>query len=603
MPGQACNPLEFLHDLEWEESHDLELKSAQGGLPKSLWETYSAMANTDGGIILLGVEDDGRVTGLTQVGKLKKSFWDTINNKSKVSYNLLTNQDVQVLDQPEGLLLAIRVPRATRYQRPVFLGSNPLTGTYRRNYEGDYKCTEQEVGRLLSDRSEEPVDSRLLNHFTLDDLDSSSLQQYRQRFASHKPTHPWLSEDDLGLLKKLGGWRLDRQTGQQGLTLAGLLMFGRDEALREALPNYHLDYRELLPGNPDERWSDRLYPDGTWHANLFQFYLKVVLRLTEGLKLPFALDKDLFRKGEGLVHEGVREALVNALIHADYQGTGGILVEKHPDRLVFSNPGTLLISIHQLLQGNISECRNKSLQTMFLMLGAAEKAGSGVDKIRSGWASQHWRQPLVTELTQPDRVHWVLPMLSLIPNSSLQRLQQQFGDAFKACSQLEVQALVTADLEGDVDNFRLQQVTQLHTRDVTELLQALVAKGMLKQEGQGRWTRYQLPDLQVSSSTHTSVYMQQNSVHSSVHNEDFARLQQIAQPARDNKRLPPETLEAILIQLCQGHWLTRTELAKLVNRNPDSLRYRYLSPLVAQGRLKLRYSDTPNHSHQAYTAA
>ncbi|WP_404415150.1 RNA-binding domain-containing protein [Marinospirillum sp.] len=596
------NPLELIQALEWVESNDLELKSARGGLPKSLWETYSAMANTDGGIILLGVEDNGKITGLTDATKLKKSFWDTVNNKSKISINLLTDQDVHLLDRPEGQLLAIRIPRATRHQRPVFLGNNPLSGTYRRNYEGDYKSTEQEVGRLLADRSEEPADSRLLNNFTLDDLDTTSLQQFRQRFASHKPTHPWLSENDEGLLKKLGGWRLDRQTGQQGLTLAGLLMFGRDEALREALPGYHLDYREILTDDPDERWSDRLHPDGTWHANLFQFYLKVVLRLTEDLKLPFALDKDLFRKGEGPVHEGIREALVNALIHADYQGIGGILVEKHRDRFIFTNPGTLLISLDQLLQGNISECRNKSLQTMFLMLGAAEKAGSGVDKIRSGWESQHWRQPLVKELTQPDRVRWVLPMLSLIPDSSLERLQKLFGNTFKACSKLEVQALVTADLEGSVDNLRLQQITHCHARDVTGLLQTLVARGMLEQEGRGRWTRYQLPDHPASSSVLNSTHKSTDSVHSSAHNANFQELEKLAQPARNNKRLPPEDMQEILVELCRGRWLTRNELAHLVQRNPDSLRYRFLSPMVAQGRLALRYPDKPNRSDQAYTA-
>jgi len=602
MPIAPHNPLELILTLEWVESNDLELKSAKGGLPKSLWETYSAMANTDGGIILLGVEDDGKITGLTDVAKLKKSLWDTVNNKSKVSINLLADKDIQLMDQPEGQLLAIRIPRATRHQRPVFLGNNPLNGTYRRNYEGDYKCTEQEVGRLLADRSEEPSDSHILSNFTLEDLDATSLQQYRQRFASHKPTHPWLSEDDQGLLKKLGGWRLDRQTGQQGLTLAGLLMFGRDEALREALPGYHLDYREILNDNPDERWSDRLYPDGTWHANLFQFYLKVVLRLTGDLKLPFALNKDLFRKGEGPVHEGIREALVNALIHADYHGIGGILVEKHRDRFVFTNPGTLLISIDQLLQGNISECRNKSLQTMFLMLGAAEKAGSGVDKIRTGWESQHWRQPLVNELTQPDRVRWVLPMLSLIPDSSLDRLQKQFGNTFKACSKLEVQALVTADLEGSLDNLRLQQITHCHARDVTELLQTLVAKGMLEQEGHGRWTRYQLPANSAPGSEHSSAHKTLDSVHDSVQSTEWEMLEQLAEPARNNKRLASEVLEAILIELCRGRWLTRNELAKLVKRNPDSLRLRFLSPLVARGLLRLRHPDKPNHNHQAYTA-
>ncbi len=98
------------------------------------------------------------------------------------------------------------------------------------------------------------------------------------------------------------------------------------------------------------------------------------------------------------------------------------MVEKFHDAFEFSNPGTLLVSLEQLFRGNVSECRNKSLQTMFMLIGIAEKAGSGVDKIRRGWASQHWRSPLIREQVQPERVTWRLPMVSLIPENSLERL-------------------------------------------------------------------------------------------------------------------------------------------------------------------------------------
>lgn len=103
------------------------------------------------------------------------------------------------------------------------------------------------------------------------------------------------------------------------------------------------------------------------------------------IKIPFQLGPDLFRKDDTIVHEAIREALVNALIHADYRGQGGVVIDKYPDRFEFSNPGSLLISIEQLLRGGISECRNKSLQLMFQMIGGGEKAGSGIDKIRQGW--------------------------------------------------------------------------------------------------------------------------------------------------------------------------------------------------------------------------
>ena len=102
---------------------------------------------------------------------------------------------------------------------------------------------------MLADQSEVPADSMILEGFGLDDLDQTSLQQYRNRFSAREPQHPWLSEDIKGLLIKLGGWRTDRQSNQEGLTVAGLLMFGKDEAIRDpsALPQYQVDYREKLP--------------------------------------------------------------------------------------------------------------------------------------------------------------------------------------------------------------------------------------------------------------------------------------------------------------------------------------------------------------------
>ncbi len=117
----------------------------------------------------------------------------------------------------------------------------------------------------------------------------------------------------------------------------------------------------------------------------------------------------------------MREALVNALIHADYRGAGGIIVEKYISRIELSNPGTLLISREQLLRGGVSECRNKSLQLMFQLIGAGEKAGSGIDKIMRGWKSQQWRPPEIEEMSQPDRVRLILTMESLLPEKIVRR--------------------------------------------------------------------------------------------------------------------------------------------------------------------------------------
>ncbi len=379
-------------------------------------------------------------------------------------------------------------------------------------------------------------------------------------------------------------------------------MFGTDEAIGEAVPAYHVDYREKLSDDPDVRYTDRLFVDGTWVANLFQFYLRVMQRLSRDIKLPFQLDDNLFRKGETVVHEAIREVLVNALIHADYQGQGGIIVEKYRDRFEFSNPGLLLISFEQLFKGNVSECRNKSLQKMFAMFGAAEKAGSGVDKIQRGWESQHWRSPGVREQVQPDRVQWMLPMVSLVPEESLHRLKDLFGKRYDRFSKQEVQVLVTADLEGNVDNARMRQITQMHASDITYLLQKLVGQGSLIQEGHGRWARYRL------MCAVDSLHKDPNSLHNGmllagIPEVDLSVLRTIARPASEKRRVEQGVMEGIILSLCEGRYLTRRQLAELLDRNPEGLRSRFLVSMVEHGLLRLKFPKTPNRTDQAYITA
>ena len=422
------------------------------------------MANSGGGTIVLGAEERGGeyiFSGVPDIEKTKSDFWNTVNNRGKVNRNLLTEDSVTVLTVERARILAILVPRASRRERPVFIGPNPFGGTYRRNFEGDYRCTDDEVRRMFADQAEDSADTRILEHFGLPDADPDTLRQYRQRFATTTPEHPWIALDDLAFLTKLGAWRKDRASGQEGLTVAGLLMFGRAESLRApeaALPGYHLDYREKLSADPAIRWTDRVTLDGTWHGNLFQFYQRVIGRLSVDLKIPFQLDDGLQRRDDTIVHKALREAVVNSMIHADYRGQGGIVIEKQVDRLEFSNPGSLLLSHEQILRGGVSECRNKALQTMFQLIGRGEKAGSGIDTIRQGWRSQHWRSPSLRESTQPDRAVLILPMVSMLPAESLARLRAKFGSAFERLTEVEAQVLVTADVEGEVSNLRMQEM-------------------------------------------------------------------------------------------------------------------------------------------------
>ncbi|MGI5964034.1 MAG: helix-turn-helix domain-containing protein [Lawsonibacter sp.] len=141
---------------EYQENARIEAKRAQGGLPHSLWETYSAFANTLGGVILLGVaeaEDKSLYSvPLFDPQELVDEFWEMVNDSSVVSANLLQPDDVQILCNLKNPIVAIFVPRADFHHRPVYVGSDPYTGSYYRRGDGDYHCPRHEVDAMLQDR-------------------------------------------------------------------------------------------------------------------------------------------------------------------------------------------------------------------------------------------------------------------------------------------------------------------------------------------------------------------------------------------------------------------------------------------------------------------
>ncbi|MCD9004677.1 putative DNA binding domain-containing protein [Luteimonas sp. XNQY3] len=610
--------LDLFSDLSAFEGTDVEYKGAKGGLPGDLWSTYSAFANTEGGTIYLGISQRGHeidVHGVENPEKLIADFWNTVNNRSKINCNLLGNHDVEQLaiEGTAHKVIAIHVPRASRQQRPVFIGSDPRTGTYRRNYEGDYRCSDSEVRRMFADQSEEPADSRIMDGFSLDDLHFDSLRQYRNRFQSRASSHPWLAKDDQGLLEQLGGWRRDRIRNQEGLTLAGLLMFGKTSAIQavEAVPGFQLDYRERLSDDPRVRWSDRLTVDGTWEANLFQFYQQAMAKFASdpGLKRPFAQDAEGVRPMGTPVHEALQEALVNALIHADYSGQGGIVIDRFGDRFEFSNPGTLLVSLEQILRGGVSECRNKSLQVMFQMLGVGDKAGSGIDKIRDSWKSLHWQSPRLEETQRPDRVVLALPLVSMLPEAVLAGLSERFGSRFRALDKDSVQVLVTTQMEGFVSNHRLQEILTLHRRDITSLLQSLVKEGLLVPDGFGRGTRYELgtgnalPDKLAIPPDSLAIPPDKAAIPPDKRSAPPDRaLIAIAEPVRSTRRADPAVTKATILSLCQGRFLSLRQLSELLDRGPETLRDGFISPMLKEGVLELRYPDKPSRRDQAYRA-
>ena len=485
--------------LKYGERITLECKDSRSEISKSVWETYSSFANTCGGVILLGVEEhmsevniEKRFT-FTDIKNPEiriKEFWDTINS-SKVSVNILLDDNVGYCDVDGHTVIWIEVPQADYKYKPVYINENPMKGSFKRNHEGDYHCTEEEVKAMLRDASDSGIDGGLLDGFSMEDIDLNTLKAYRIEYEHHNPDHVWNAVDNKEFLRNLGGYTIDRTTKREGLTTAGLLMFGKGLAIRERFDNIRMDYLDQTNLVAGARWSDRLTYDGAWENNLYNFTKRILPKLVSDLKRPFKLE-GMVRIDDTTVHKAVREATVNMIIHADYHSTGILKVVKYDDGFLFSNPGNLKLPVRAIYEGGHSVARNPKIQNMFRMIGLGDNIGSGFPTILSAWGEENWRQPDLyadQELHQVDLRLW---MVSLMPKECTDYLNSVFGMAYQHLQSDEQIILATAYLEEKVSNARLQSVLSMHSIEVGRLLANLVEKNMLVVERRGRWTTYQI---------------------------------------------------------------------------------------------------------------
>ncbi|OEE88377.1 RNA-binding domain-containing protein [Vibrio crassostreae] len=657
-------------DLETlSESNQVEFKLAggrdgKGALPKDFWSSYSAMANSRGGWVILGVQELNQEfipVGVAEPEKVKIDLFNQLNDRDRVSANVISDDDVQIVQLKSKPVMAIHIPPATRNQKPVHLKKTPFGNTYMRIHDGDRKCDNETVKRMIAEQLHDSRDSEILSeHYSfIEDINIDSLKTYRNLLAAHSPQHPYLEYELFDLFKKIGGWIKNRENGKEGLTLAGVLMFGNWEAISAAAPNYFVDFQERPEAKTELRWVDRVCPDGTWSGNLFDFYRKVYGKLSSEIKVPFEVEAGQ-RKADTPVHIALREALVNSIVHSDFTDRVSILIVKRPDMFGFRNPGLMRIPLEDVIAGGVSDCRNRLLHQMFLLIGLGERAGSGMPKIFSGWKSVNWRTPKLWEKPTPPQTILELSTASLIPDATRAKLLQIFDYKFNALGDFEQLIVATAAIEGWINHERACQLTTKHSREVTLTLPKLETKGFLVSNGEQKQKSYTLPGVSLptpdevfapslelnaltldsnstqnygslthndDSLTHNETGLTHNTkklpneekrdVQGRIISERFERpfvddinklepsfkehLEGIAKLAMENKRLAPEDMRNILISLCKDQYIPIGELAKLVNRTSQNIRQSHLKPMINEDLLKMAFPNTPNNPMQSYT--
>lgn len=367
------------------EGSNIELKKAKNQVPKSFWETYSAFANTDGGIVIFGIDEKNKeVSGVTDAYKLRDDLFNNLNNPNKVSENIITNKDIKILDLEDELqILIITIPEAPYNSKPIYLNGNPLEA-YERLGEGDRKLSNEKYKALVVGAKKE-TDNELLKNYDLDDLDEDSLEMYRKELYERTSNIKYKNIDFREMLVEIGAMRKDRQGNNEYLlTTGGLLFFGKFTSITDRFPGFQLDYFEKS-SSLDTDWIDRVSTGDMEYPNLNIYsFLKIVSEkinltiedtfiLDENSKSRLPYKSDLFTS--------VREAIVNCLMHSYYDSDIPIKITAYPDYYEFVNPGKMRVSVEEFIHGGMSDIRNHTISSIMRRIGISEKAGSGGPRI------------------------------------------------------------------------------------------------------------------------------------------------------------------------------------------------------------------------------
>jgi predicted HTH transcriptional regulator len=201
------------------------------------------------------------------------------------------------------------------------------------------------------------------------------------------------------------------------------------------------------------------------------------------------------------MHLAVREAIANCLVNADYFQRWSVVIERYPDRIVLSNPGTIIPGKKQMLRGGISEPRNRNLFKMFNLIGIGEHAGSGVPDIFDIWKNEGLKEPQVKEqfgAGLPDRTTMILPLMEAEADiSEKSQAKSQVKSQIKKADQMERRAgsvLNVLRAEPTATTPKIAIMLGITERQVRTVLDQMKDQQILRFERHGRSGRWIIND-------------------------------------------------------------------------------------------------------------
>ena len=268
-------------DIEKKEGLKIEFKAAKDSVPASFYDTVSSFSNTDGGTIYLGITDDGVVEGINPASevKLKKDIITALNSVDCINPPVYVSPFT--VQHPGGLVMIIQIPASSQVHK--YAGR-----IYSRDFESDIDVTDNQtrVSEIHLRKRTFFTESQIYPALTMDDLDPVLFQKARDIIRSNRGDHPWLLVSNEEMLKGSVLWRKDFLSGQEGLTLAAALIFGKDSTIQSLLPAYKVEAMVRIE-NVD-RWDDRINPP--LRTNLIDTYLQMNYPGAEPRGIPYLYD-------------------------------------------------------------------------------------------------------------------------------------------------------------------------------------------------------------------------------------------------------------------------------------------------------------------------
>ena len=346
------------------EKIDVEFKESKHSLTKDVFDTVCSFNNRNGGHIILGINDKRDIVGVSKdkVDKVIKEFTTAINNPQKIYSPLYLLPEIFEINGKQ--IIYIRVPegfQVCRHNGKI----------WDRSYEGDINITDNAelVYKLYARKQGSYFVNKVYPNLDVDFLDFSVIERVKKMAVERNKNHIWGNMSNEDVLRSANLILTDSETNREGITLAAILLFGKDNSIMSVLPQHKTD--AIFRVENKDRYDDR----DVIITNLIDSYYRLIEFGRKHLNDLFVLD--------GIVNVNARDRILreivsNTLAHRDYSSGFPAKMIIDTEKILVENSnlshGIGILDLNKFEPFS----KNPSISKVFREIGFADELGSGM---------------------------------------------------------------------------------------------------------------------------------------------------------------------------------------------------------------------------------